>query len=79
MRHSECKILFKKKPGRIRVDPRQSSRQYMLLIADDQTARDFADYGQYTDYEYLQAIEGTDERAFRHQVSVETEEKARAR
>jgi len=52
---------------------------YMLLIAGDQTARDFADYGKYTDYEYLQAIKGTDERAFRHQVSVETEEQARAR
>jgi len=32
---------------------------YMLLIADDQTASDFADYGKYTDYEYLQAIKST--------------------
>jgi hypothetical protein len=52
---------------------------YMLLIADDQTASDFADYGKYTDYEYLRDIKLTNERAFRNQVSAETEENARAR
>jgi uncharacterized protein DUF5677 len=50
---------------------------YMLVVADEQTASDFADYGKYTDYKYLRDIKGTDERAFRQQVSVETEEKAR--
>jgi hypothetical protein len=52
---------------------------YMLLIADSQTAIDFADYGKDSDHEYLQRIKGTNERAFKHQVSTETEEKARAR
>ena len=52
---------------------------YMLVVADDQTASDFADYGKYTDYKYLQDIKGTDERAFRHQVSIEMEDNARAR
>jgi hypothetical protein len=52
---------------------------YMLLVADDQTADDFADYGGYTDYEYLQAIKQTNETAFRHQVSAEQEEKAQQR
>jgi Family of unknown function (DUF5677) len=52
---------------------------YMLLVADAQTADNFAEYSDYTDYEYLQAIKGTDEQAFRHQVSEEQEEKARQR
>jgi hypothetical protein len=52
---------------------------YMLLIADAQTASDFADYDNYTNYEYLQSIKSTDERAFRHQVPLDVEEKAHAR
>ena len=52
---------------------------YMLLVADDQTANDFADYGDYLRYEALVDVKNTDEEALRHHVSIEDEEKQRQR
>jgi hypothetical protein len=52
---------------------------YMLVVADNQTANDFADYGDYLSYQSLLDAKATDEKAFRHHVSIEDEEKQRLR
>jgi 3-keto-L-gulonate-6-phosphate decarboxylase len=52
---------------------------YMLVVADAQTADDYADYADYLSYTTLLDLKSTNEAALRRVVSVEEEEKNRLR